>query len=37
MGTAMEQDQPVGYVVATYEEIRERFGLGGTDQARIKA
>ena len=33
----MEQDQPVGYVVATYEEIRERFGLGGTDQARIKA
>jgi hypothetical protein len=37
----MEPDQqPVetsDYVVATYEEIRLRFGLGGTDQARIKA
>jgi hypothetical protein len=38
---AMEADQQPGgtsdYVVATYEEIRLRFGLGGTDQARIKA
>jgi hypothetical protein len=33
----MEQVGPVDYVVATYEEIRLRFGLGGTDQARIKA
>jgi hypothetical protein len=37
----MEPDQqPVetsDHVVATYEEIRLRFGLGGTDQARIKA
>jgi hypothetical protein len=24
-------------VVATYKEIRLRFGLGDTDQARIKA
>jgi hypothetical protein len=37
----MDPDQQLGaasdYVVATYEEIRLRFGLGGTDQARIKA
>jgi hypothetical protein len=33
----MEPDSPPDYVVATYEEIRARFGLGGTDQARIKA
>jgi hypothetical protein len=33
----MEQEPQAGSVVATYEEIRERFGLGGTDQARIKA
>jgi len=33
----MEQEPPTEFVVATYEEIRERFGLGGTDQARIKA
>ena len=31
------QPDPPDYVVATYEEIRARFGLGGTDQARIKA
>ncbi len=36
-GIAMEPGSPPEYVVATYEEIRERFGLGGTDQARIKA
>src|SRR4051794_15403336 len=38
---AMDPDQQPeeasDYVVATYEEIRLRFGLGGTDQARIKA
>jgi hypothetical protein len=38
---AMDPDQKPyevsDYVVATYEEIRLRFGLGGTDQARIKA
>jgi hypothetical protein len=33
----MEPEPPPDHVVATYEEIRERFGLGGTDQARIKA
>jgi hypothetical protein len=33
----MEPDQEPEYVIATYEEIRLRFGLGGTDQARIKA
>ena len=34
----METDQePSPFVIATYEEIRLRFGLGGTDQARIKA
>jgi hypothetical protein len=33
----VEQEPTLEYVVATYEEIRERFGLGGTDQARIKA
>jgi hypothetical protein len=33
----MEPDSLPDYVVATYEEIRARFGLGGTDQARIKA
>lgn len=33
----MEQVGSADYVVATYEEIRLRFGLGGTDQARIKA
>jgi uncharacterized membrane protein len=33
----MEQAGAAEYVVATYEEIRLRFGLGGTDQARIKA
>lgn len=33
----MEQEPPAEFVVATYEDIRERFGLGGTDQARIKA
>jgi len=33
----MEQGEPADYVVATYDEIRMRFGLGGTDHARIKA
>lgn len=33
----MEQGEPAEYVVATYDEIRLRFGLGGTDHARIKA
>jgi hypothetical protein len=33
----MEQVGSAEYVVATYEEIRLRFGLGGADQARIKA
>ena len=33
----MEPEPPPDYVVATYEEIRAHFGLGGTDQARIKA
>ncbi len=34
----MDPDQtPAGYVVATYEEIRERWRLGSTDAARIKA
>jgi hypothetical protein len=33
----MEQAEPTDYVVATYDEIRLRFGLGGTDQARMKA
>jgi hypothetical protein len=33
----MEPDSLPDYVVATYEEILARFGLGGTDQARIKA
>jgi hypothetical protein len=33
----MEPDKPAEYVIATYEEIRQRFGLGGTDQTRIKA
>ena len=32
-----QPDEASDYVVATYEEIRLRFGLGGTDQARIKA
>jgi hypothetical protein len=32
-----QPDAATAYVVATYEEIRLRFGLGGTDQARIKA
>ncbi len=33
----MEPEPPPEYAVATYEEIRERFRLGGTDQVRIKA
>lgn len=34
----MDTDQaPTDYVVATYEEIRLRFGLGSTDAARIKS
>src|SRR3954451_11369866 len=33
----MEREEPADYVVATYDEIRLRFGLGGTDHARIKA
>jgi len=33
----MGSEPPPDYVVATYEEIRVHFGLGGTDQARIKA
>ena len=33
----MEPDPALPYVVATYDEIRLRFRLGGTDQARIKA
>ncbi|MDB5243400.1 MAG: hypothetical protein JWP57_4025 [Spirosoma sp.] len=32
-----DQMQTDDYVVATYEEIRLRFALGGTDQARMKA
>lgn len=33
----MEPEPPPDYVVATYEEIRAHWELGGTDQARIKA
>jgi hypothetical protein len=33
----MQPENAPEFVVATYEEIRARFGLGGTDQARIKA
>ena len=37
MDPDQQRDEANDYVVATYEEIRLRFGLGGTDQARIKA
>jgi hypothetical protein len=36
-GEQMEEGEQADYVVATYDEIRMRFSLGGTDHARIKA